>query len=73
MIPPITPVKPAPTLEQIEQARIAKLDAWIAWAASGQGCNGHLWEKYMGAIERHAKLQFERNQAIENEVIKCLS
>ena len=74
---PITPleekeaVQVVPSTAEIHAAHLEKLDAWVAWAASDEGFEGDLWADYQCAIEHHANLSFQRDQANLSEAVIC--
>lgn len=70
MTPPVTAV---PTQQDLSDAAQASYDAFeVFWSEQQAGqdtTESHA--AYMGAIERHAELRFQRNQALLKEAGVC--
>lgn len=64
------PISPVPTEADVRAAHLAKLDAWSRFIQS-EGKGENEWADYMLAIEHHADLQFQHEQAVLRESGIC--
>ncbi len=65
-------VQVVPSEEQIRAAHLEKLDAWLAYVMAETPDQEDRWADYLGAIEHHANLTFQRDQANLSEAVICL-
>lgn len=74
---PITPleekeaVQVVPTTAEIQAAHLEKLDAWLVYLKADEASQEDRWSDYLGAIERHANLSFQRDKANLSEAVIC--
>lgn len=65
-------VQVVPTTAEIHAAHLEKLDAWLAYVMAEKPEQKARWSDYLGAIEHHANLSFQRDQANLSEAVTCI-